>query len=169
MRVGRGDWTRDCAHLSPATLTNLESQNCTRTTAACSSWIFKIWLKWVWIWGSCRIHMTLVSHACRKTTVASSSVQKHREWVSREGLETSMISNSLLCFLSAHNLKQRTNTNHTQNTHTWPNTVSLAFSHTDCSLAIPPTLASKCSGQAIHPSLCVHCWCLHTLDCNHPS
>ena len=45
----------------------------------------------------------------------------------------------------------------------------LAFVHSKHFIAIPPTLASKCSGQAIHPSLCVHCWCPHTLDHNHPS
>ena len=84
-------------------------------------------------------------------------------------METLMISKSLLCFLSACNLNWRANTN-THKTHTHGQRLFLlAFSHTNYLLAIPPTLASKCSGQAIHPSLCVHCWCLHTLDHNHPS
>ena len=36
---------------------------------------------------------------------------------------------SFLFTKSAHNLKQKTNVKHMQNTHTWPALVSLAFSH----------------------------------------
>ena len=111
----------------------------------------------------------LVSHTWRNPAVDRQTVQKHVEWCGREGLKTLMIFNhfcspNLLTISNREQTKTLVKTLELQNTHK-----QLVIWWTNLLLVIPPTVASKCSGQANHLSLCVHCWCLPTLDHKHSS